>query len=314
MRILSLSLLALACSSGSSADHTRSCNDSATARCTRLMTCSASDFSRRYPSMSVCQMRLAQSCLNSFAAPQNSNTDARVEACATAVTTQDCESFFAGVSPTACYPSPGPRANGMPCAFAGQCTSAYCNLPDGSACGTCADEPKVGDACGDCGNQGLECFNGACVQPVALGAACDRMSAPCTAGSQCVVAAMTMMGTCTAELTTAGAACDARRRAAADCSRDAGLYCDAMNMCAATTTAADGAMCGTINGVVTQCATGGCFGATFMTPGTCKAPAADGMPCDSVNGPNCLSPARCVGMGVDGGATGTCQIEGSTSC
>jgi hypothetical protein len=315
MRKLIFCLLAVACTSSNNTDHTKTCNDVAAARCAKLMSCSASDFSRRYASMSVCQMRLAQPCLNNFAAPQSSATDTGTETCAAALPSQDCAEFLAGITPPACYPSPGARAAGMGCAFSGQCATAFCNFPEGAACGTCAPEPKAGDPCGDCGSRGLVCFNGACTQPVAVGANCDRAVTPCTAGSQCVAPAMAMgMGMCVAEPTTAGATCDARRHTGADCSRDAALYCNATNMCTATTMAADNAPCGNLAGVVTQCATGGCFGAVGMTPGACKAFAADGAACDTIAGPSCQPPARCVGMGVDGGSTGTCQIQGSTSC
>ena len=102
-------------------------------------------------------------------------------------------------------------------------------------------------------------------------------------------------GTCQAELTTAGATCDAKKKTAADCSRDAGLYCAMAGMCAALATAADGMPCGNVSGVITVCTFGACFGASGMTPGTCHAGAADGAACDTVDGPDCQAPARCVG-------------------
>src|SRR5690242_9848634 len=146
MRIFILSLLAIGCGSSTS-DHAKSCKDVATARCQKLMSCSASVLTRRYPSLDVCVTREAQACESSFAAPQNSNSDSRLEACAAALPSQACGDFLAGVSAGDCLPNAGPRMNGQPCAFAGQCQSTYCAIADGANCGVCADLPKVGDSC-----------------------------------------------------------------------------------------------------------------------------------------------------------------------
>jgi hypothetical protein len=40
--------------------------------------------------------------------------------------------------------------------------------------------------------------------------------------------------------------------------------------------------------------------------GLCVAPAADGSACNTDSGPDCETPAKCVG--------GTCQLPGSMSC
>lgn len=317
MRTLLFCLFAFGCSSSSSSDHTKSCKDLASARCAKLMSCSPSDLQRRYASMDECQTRIAQSCVNSFAAPQNSNSDERTEACAADLPNQSCSDFLANVTSTACLPNAGPRANGQPCAFSGQCTSTYCAIADGTNCGTCADVPKPGDSCAltaDCGGRGLVCSDATCVQPLAVGAQCMRTGAPCAEGLACVVAIGGMgMGTCQAELTTAGATCDAARRMAPDCSRDAGLYCTMQGTCAAITLAAAGAQCGTVaSGAL--CSDGVCFGATATTAGTCKANVADGMPCNTIEGPDCTSPARCVGSAEDGGTMGTCELPGTQSC
>jgi hypothetical protein len=314
MRSLWLCVLFACSSGGSSSDHNKACTDVSSARCTRLMTCSPSVFSRRFSSLAQCVMGHTQVCLNSFAASQNSNSDDRLEACAAALPTQDCTTFLADVTVGPCQPSPGPRADGQPCAFAGQCSSAYCNIPAGSNCGGCAAQPKAGDACGDCGTLGLVCANGTCVAPLAAGASCDRMTAPCVSGTVCVGGGATTMGSCRAQATTAGAACDARRRTAPDCSRDADLYCATGGTCMTAASAGQGMMCGQINGVLTLCASGGCFGQMAGMPGTCASPAPDGMPCDSVNGPGCQLPARCVGSSSDAGTSGTCQLAGATSC
>jgi hypothetical protein len=315
MRTILFCLLTVACSSSS--DHTKSCNDLAAARCAKLMSCSSFDFQRRYASMTECQTRHSQSCVNSFAAPQNSNSDTRTEACAADLANQNCTDFLANVTSTACLPNMGPRANGQPCAFSGQCTSTYCAVPEGADCGTCADVPKAGDSCAltaDCGGRGLVCSNAACVQPLAMGAACTRTGDPCGQGLVCVVPPMMMgNGTCQTEATMAGAACDAARRMAPDCSRDAGLYCTMQGTCATITLAGASGQCGTTT-TGALCSDGACFGATATAAGACKANVADGMPCDTVNGPECTAPARCVGSAEDGGSMGTCQMPGMQSC
>src|SRR5712691_8510217 len=111
MRTIFVCLFVVGCADSSS-DHSKACKDLAVARCGRLMACSATDFTRRYPSMDVCQTRLTQSCVNSFAAPQDSNTDARVSTCAAALPTQACNDFLAGITADACAVIAGPRAAG----------------------------------------------------------------------------------------------------------------------------------------------------------------------------------------------------------
>jgi hypothetical protein len=64
-------------------------------------------------------------------------------------------------------------------------------------------------------------------------------------------------------------------------------------------------------GLLIGCAAGGgCYPVGGMTQ-TCLAPAADGAACDTVNGPGCLTPAKCVTAGS--ATTGTCQLP-AVSC
>ena len=316
MRTLIVCLLVAGCSTSS--DHTKACKDNANASCARLASCSASDLARRYGTIDVCQTRQAQVCLNSFTAPQNSNTDTRVESCAATYPTEDCTVYLSGVVGDACLPNMGPRADGDPCGFSGQCQSSFCAIPTGSNCGTCAELPAVGDDCSSlgCGSRGLVCApDSTCAQPGAANDACNNTDTPCGQGLSCVGATASDNGTCQPELTTSGAACDARRRTAADCSRDTGLYCNAQGQCAAVATAGDGMPCGQVGGVVTLCTFGACFGASGTTPGICKTGAADGAACDTINGPDCQVPARCVGSeDADGGTSGICTLAGTTSC
>jgi hypothetical protein len=126
------------------------------------------------------------------------------------------------------------------------------------------------------------------------------------------------MGTCTAEATTMGAPCDATLRTATGCNRTYGLWCNATSkMCTAITFVAANAPCGEgSDGNLSECSGGGeCIGATFgLMPklGTCQAPAADGSACDTMNGPPCLPPARC--LTPSGSTAGTCMLADASKC
>jgi hypothetical protein len=80
-----------------------------------------------------------------------------------------------------------------------------------------------------------------------------------------------------------------------------------------------GAVCGEIsNGSHAECIAGGCYTSTGSAgsgeTGTCKSDAADGTACDIVLGPGCVTPARCVLTGADGGSAGTCEIPLGATC
>jgi hypothetical protein len=296
-----------------------SCADLAAAQCTKLQTCSSGDLSRRYGTLDVCKTRVALGCVASANAPQTSRTIDQIKSCGASLGAQSCADFLNNVLTDACTPKPGPRVNGQPCVFSAQCASAFCAVPDGSACGSCADLPKAGDSCATfgCGGRGLGCVTATllCQPVVALNGACDR-DHPCADGLGCVGSTRNTMGTCQSEGTAVGATCDANRRTASDCQRDQGLYCNATtNLCAMTTLVDAPMQCGLINGVLVQCQnTAACWGASGTTAGTCKADVPEGSACDTVNGPSCLLPARCVGMGVDGGATGMCVLPDGSKC
>jgi len=70
-----------------------------------------------------------------------------------------------------------------------------------------------------------------------------------------------------------------------------------------------GEPCGGVGGDYFECIGGSsCRG----TPGMCVADAADGDPCDTVAGPSCLSPARCVTDGIS--TSGTCTPPDPEAC
>src|SRR5450432_4257804 len=124
--------------------------------------------------------------------------------------------------------------------------------------------------------------------------ACDKDN-PCGAGFSCVgsKAATMTMGMCQTAVATSGAACDPKRQTSAGCDQNAGLTCDPTSKtCAALQLADAGAAC---DNTVTVCKAGAtCVISTGANAGTCVAAPADGQPCDTGSGPNCLGLSRCI--------------------
>jgi hypothetical protein len=132
------------------------------------------------------------------------------------------------------------------------------------------------------------------------------------------VSASATPGTCQTAAGQVGAACGGTMPG---CDGSLGLFCGGATgskTCMAMTYVTDGMPCGDLSTTShVGCVAGGCYIATGLAgtgdTGTCKADAPDGAVCDSVLGPACLAPARCVVVGADGGA-GTCVLPSATSC
>jgi hypothetical protein len=132
-------------------------------------------------------------------------------------------------------------------------------------------------------------------------------------------------GTCQAQGQKVGASCDPSHETAADCDSTLELYCDAVkanktfHTCLQAAKAGPGKPCGTVNGVYTQC-TGASVCEKLASTGdagttsVCVARAADGASCDTVTGPACMAPARCIGTQLDGGTSGKCTLPDTTPC
>ncbi len=259
----------------------------------------------------TCEDREALGCEEGLAAPMTAATSTTVSACAQAIGAEVCTAILAADTPDACLAPHGAAAAGAPCQTSAQCTTGFCATDKTALCGTCAPTPAAGDSCATSGcGPSMRCVaqTQLCAVPVASGGACGRGS-PCADGLACVGATMMMAnGTCTAQLATAGAACDPKNKTAADCNPDDGLACDsATNTCVAQPFAAPGGACGALGTVNTRCSGGeSCTVATGQTTGTCVAPAADGAACDATVGPGCQFPARCV--------ANVCALPGSISC
>ena len=312
----SLVLVALVGGCGSSLTADQACTHEAQARCSQLMTCSPADFQRRWPDLDTCETREKLACSDGLAAPGTAATPKTADACATALAAQTCADFLNDVPPPeACLTQSGATADGGACAFASQCKSGFCAIASDALCGTCQEIPAAGASCttNGCG-QAMSCVAASlqCEAPVALGGACSKTQ-PCASGLACVGATTTTTGTCQTQVTSLGAFCDHTLKTAPNCDPNAGLTCDSTSsMCTTEPIVPAPAPCGTIQGIDNACAGGAtCYGsATTMT---CVAPAADGAACDTVNGPDCLTPAKCVSP-TTGGTTGTCQLPGSMAC
>ncbi len=116
-------------------------------------------------------------------------------------------------------------------------------------------------------------------------------------------------------MATSGAACVPNQSTGPGCDANYGLHCEAsLKTCQAIQYVGDGNPCGVLGGgVVAECLGGGmCVIPTGTKMGVCKAPASDGSPCDTANGPPCLTPARCVVAAT--GTAGTCIVPDATTC
>lgn len=309
MRIALLCIVVAGCGSDLSKD--QACTDLATARCGQLMTCSAADLEKRWPDANTCEAREKLACMNSLSAPQTAATPTTVKACADALAQSSCDAFLsAAMPPTACLPQHGPRAAGAPCAFAAECASGFCSVADDAVCGTCAAEPAPGDSCASSGcGPTMTCVKSTmtCQVPVSAAGACGK-DLPCEVGLSCVGSTATTMGTCQAEVTTAGGTCDPKQMTGPSCSGGAGLTCDtAMLKCVTQPLASANQPCGLVGTTRTACSGGAtCSIPQGETMGVCVAPAADGGACNIDSGPGCITPAKCV--------SGSCQLPGSMTC
>jgi hypothetical protein len=304
-----LACLVVGCGSDVTAD--QACTALAQDTCTKLSTCAAADLQRRWPDLATCETRQKLACTDALKAPKTAQNPTREDTCGSEIAAESCTTYLSGVEPpNECTAPVGPLATGAACSFAGQCATGFCAIASNALCGTCATEPVAGASCANSGcGQTLNCVATTmlCQAPVTDGGACSR-DLPCIQGEACVGATQTAMGTCMAQVTTAGATCDARTMTGPNCDPAAGLVCNTMtNMCVMQPLVAAGQTCGVINNVNTGCLAGAtCQRATGSMTGTCVGPAADGATCDATNGPDCTTPAKCV--------AGTCQLPGSMSC
>jgi hypothetical protein len=300
----------------------QACTTLAQAECGKRDSCSnGTSITRVYGEMSVCLTRAALQCTTRLAAPNTGATSQSVRKCAADYATLSCNDFFDGKLPADCTPS-GQGANGQPCAFNGQCATAYCGGTANALCGSCAAPPAAGDSCADslCGpGQNCVADTMTCVDVGILNASCAT-NHPCGNGLSCVgVSSSNTEGTCEVALGTAGAACGGGTVPA--CNGSLGLSCvgaSGSKTCVTISYVGDGMPCGNLsNTAFAQCKAGTCYtstgAATGNEMGTCKLDAIEGASCDTTLGPSCMTPARCVVMS-DGGTSGLCAVPTGTTC
>jgi hypothetical protein len=302
-------------SSSSGLSASAACAKLADARCERVGTCNVDGIQVRYGDLGTCQSAQTAACMNSLAASSTGATPTTVSACADALTAVDCTDYNDNLLPVACQPAVGKLAAGSACAFSAQCQSQFCGIDKNEACGVCQPQPQVNDSCASldsCGT-GLTCVAKGTVcasEDSKTGDACDA-DTPCGSGFTCVGAkaatatVAAVQGACQPAVATAGATCDSKKKTGPGCDPAKGLTCDPTSMlCVAAVVASTGQAC---DGDLTVCgAAGTCVIATGATMGTCVAAAADGAPCDTANGPNCLTLSRCIITGT--GTSGTCEL------
>jgi hypothetical protein len=318
--LLSVSLALVACGAVSqTAD--QACGDVAQARCGKRMTCTnGTGITRTWGDMTTCLAREKLSCMIGLAAPATGNTPAQVEKCVVAMAGESCSDFLDNNPPSDCV-AVGPRATGAACAFAGQCATSFCNANKITACGACGAMPVAATSCvtAACAhNQECVASTQTCQDLVAVSMPCSS-DMPCGADLSCVGATATAMGTCMASSATMGMACGGTMPG---CDGTKGLYCGGAagsKTCKNINYVGADMPCGTLaDGSYQGCAGAGtCYTATGVAQssemGMCKAPAADDGACDTVVGPGCLSPARCIPSSATSTA-GKCTVPVGASC
>ena len=245
-----------------------------------------------------------------------------------------CQSGFCGIAPgSACGKcAPLPKV-GASCALLTSCGPGLACTTDtfacvvfgvrGAACGkgaVCAAELSCVGADLAAGTQGTcqlagETVGAACDPTERTHAGCDRNAGlVCNTGAGeddgGAPGAPEEAGAPEGNTAEAGATEGGATEGGAD---DAGTPANVGRTCQTVVVAAAGQPCGNdVGAQPVYCeAEGACTGATATTPGICTAAASDGAACDTVSGPGCVIPARCIG---DGGTAGTCQYSGAQSC
>jgi hypothetical protein len=313
------SLFLFACGhGGTTAD--QACTDTANARCGQFAACTVNGIGvmRAFADMATCVSRLKLSCMNALMAPSTGNTPANQELCAMAIQSESCADFLDSVTPAACIES-GTIANGGGCYANAQCASGVCLVAKGSACGNCQPQPQAGASCSSTGcGLNLQCALAAmtCELYGQSGASCNHDN-PCASGFSCVGAKPNanppVDGNCQVAGSSVGAPCDNRQQTMPGCDFSKGLTCNTGQNCIVMTLGQNGASCGRqADGSNVECAAGGsCYPLGAATGGHCMTAVADGATCDTVNGPPCITPARCV---ITTGTQGVCTIVDPTSC
>jgi hypothetical protein len=290
-------MLVAGCDSGvTQVSEAVACADFVNALCGELDKCGAPEVKILYGDVTTCQTRLTITCKSALHNPGTTLTTNRLDACAKDIMALSCTSAFNHTIPDSCKAVPGTLADGAVCGDDGQCKSAFCKKPAGSACGVCGERDGTCVVDGDCVS-GSVCAGTTCVQRAAMGAACSDTQ-PCMYGLVCDGGSCKMPAglgmSCTPN--TSGGNCDLTQ----------GNFCNPVSMvCQAVGYAGPGASCGLQGSGYSVCTSNG--RCTAQINGNCKAAAADGAACDPVNQPNCQPPATCINSLCTLPDTSTCK-------
>lgn len=307
---------------GPDASATDVCTELAQIKCAKRDTCTAgSDNARDFGDMSTCITREALGCSFGIPSTDPSSFVTKNESCVSQIQGLSCTDFLQNNYGAPCQ-GPGSGEAGAGCVFNTNCASGFCTNNRFAVCGSCGEPPAAGSSCAttNCGpNAG--CFWNAnlvniCEPDVPLGGACGQDSTPgCASDLTCQLTSGLLTGTCANAVQSVGATCGSANNGIG-CDNTHGLTCttiDKIKSCTAIKFLSDGATCGTQpDGSYAECAAGQCwtpdgpFTSTAYPTGICKAFAVDGAGCDTVLGPTCMNPARCVTG--DAGSTGVCTL------
>lgn len=292
---------------GVSAD--QAATDTASAYCARVETCAPAYLVIAYGNVATCEARFKFLLLPQLSASGTSETPARAEACAQAVPQISCADLLARNGPAVCRSMPGTLSNGAACAADSQCVGTRCRVAMDQVCGTCAEPAPAGGSCGvddDCA-PAMKCVGSVCVPYGNENATCDA-GHPCRPDLGCIAGTCTVPGP-------AGTPCTD----SAQCDGIHGVICNGSSKrCETASFSAPGGACGLVGTSLVLCSGPGakCGNVSPQTfRGTCLAPAADGAPCHTENGPLCAGGAACVCTPVgDAGCGGTCAIPDPATC
>lgn len=287
----------------------QACSAYAVAYCGYLQSCSQTFFNLRFASLDTCQQYETTECVNAVIAPKSGSTPSSVSACTTALPTWACRDFIDDIHPPmACAPIPGGLPNGASCAKNQQCESTFCDTAPGSACGTCAPVPPPGTPCGpmaqvsSCGPGNYCNDQSVCTPHALLGQACSKDNT-CASGYACTGSV------CVQGLAQEGAPCGLTGDVG--CDIVSGLDCNEQRQsCQPAIFVGAGQAC---DSILFGQQTTHCSGGAQCLNGACSAVVGLGQACDTVAGPTCVTPARCINQG-DGGTAGTCVITDATFC
>ena len=297
------------------------CTASSTATCGLQTRCNPAAQSTDYGDAGSCITRQFLACKDDFLAPNTAVSAAHTSGCAMAVIAESCADSLNLTPPSACQQAVGTGAIGSACSHPAECASGFCAVAPQSTCGMCQAVPSAGDSCLELTNCGqlLECLKGTCVLPTPTAGGSCGAAQPCGAGLSCVGASDAGTGLCQTAGTTVGASCDPTLQSSGGCDTELGLYCVAKaslatyQTCQQAVFTGSGMPCGRIAGVQNSCSDGTCV-KQGDAGSVCVGRAADDASCNTITGPDCMSPARCTGTALDGGTSGTCTLPGPTAC